>query len=202
MYNSRKRGEKVFSRLVQRINREQRGITGLETAIILIAFVMVASVLAYVVLSAGLFSSQKAKEAIHAGLAETRSTVDVKGNVLAKVSDNVVTEVYFTVGSVSGGEAIDFTDTSEGNNVVIISYNDDYQYISSVNWTMRKLTAMNDDNLLDENELFQITVDLSGVSANLTAYKTFALEVKPPKGAVLTVERTIPAKVNDIINLY
>ena len=192
----------MFSRLVRKINREQQGITGLETAIILIAFVMVASVLAYVVLSAGLFSSQKAKEAIHAGLAETRSTVDVKGNVLAKVSDNVVTEVYFTVGSVLGGEAVDFTDTSEGNNVVIISYNDDYQYISSVNWTLEKLTTMNNDNLLDENELFQITVGLSGVSANLTAYKSFALEVKPPKGAVLNIERTIPAKMSDIINLY
>ncbi len=36
--------------------KQQRGITGIETAIILIAFVIVASVFAYVVLSAGLFS--------------------------------------------------------------------------------------------------------------------------------------------------
>ena len=34
---------------------DERGITGLETAIILIAFVVVASVFAYAVLTAGLF---------------------------------------------------------------------------------------------------------------------------------------------------
>ena len=51
-------------RLVRRIEKEQQGITGIETAIILIAFVIVASVFSYVVLSAGLFSTQKAKEVV------------------------------------------------------------------------------------------------------------------------------------------
>ena len=37
--------------------RDQRGITGLETAIVLIAFVVVASVFAFAVLSTGLLSS-------------------------------------------------------------------------------------------------------------------------------------------------
>jgi len=68
-------------RLVRRAKDDQSGITGLETAIILIAFVMVASVLAYVVLTAGLFSSQKAKEAVHAGLEEVESTMELKGSV-------------------------------------------------------------------------------------------------------------------------
>ncbi|MCI0880381.1 MAG: flagellin, partial [Chloroflexi bacterium] len=36
--------------------RDQRGITGLETAIVLIAFVVVASVFAFAVLSTGLLS--------------------------------------------------------------------------------------------------------------------------------------------------
>ena len=45
--------------------RGEKGITGLETAIILIAFVVVASVFAYTVLSAGLFASQKQGFDIH-----------------------------------------------------------------------------------------------------------------------------------------
>ncbi|MCK4273982.1 MAG: hypothetical protein KAW90_03740, partial [Dehalococcoidales bacterium] len=61
----------MIKRLLKRIREKQEGITGLETAIILIAFVIVASVFAYVVLSAGLFSSQKAKEAVNAGLQST-----------------------------------------------------------------------------------------------------------------------------------
>ena len=39
----------------------QRGITGLETAIILIAFVVVASVFAFTVISTGIFTSETSK---------------------------------------------------------------------------------------------------------------------------------------------
>ncbi|MEE8471631.1 MAG: archaellin/type IV pilin N-terminal domain-containing protein [Dehalococcoidia bacterium] len=73
----------MIKRLLGRIFREEKGITGLETAIILIAFVVVAAVFAYTVLSAGLFSSQKGQEAVYAGLEETRSTMEMKGSVVA-----------------------------------------------------------------------------------------------------------------------
>src|SRR5512142_1887967 len=56
---------------------DERGITGLETAIILIAFVVVAAVFAFVVLSTGLFSSERGKEAVYAGLAKTRGTMEL-----------------------------------------------------------------------------------------------------------------------------
>ena len=45
-----------FTRGLRNLHRRQRGMTGLETAIILIAFVSVASVLAFSVLSAVIFS--------------------------------------------------------------------------------------------------------------------------------------------------
>jgi len=197
-------------RLTRRIEKNQQGITGIETAIILIAFVIVASVFAYVVLSAGLFSSQKAKEAIYAGLEEARSTIELKGNIYGKMENSVLTEVYFTVGTTTGGDAIDFTDTSSANstNLVVISYSDAYQVFPTINWTMTKLNTTDPDNLLDPNELFQITVDLSCVSANATdeqkpgPYHKFQMEVKPPVGAILTIERTIPARVDQIVNLY
>ena len=54
---------------------DQRGITGLETAIVLIAFVVVSSVFAFAALSTGLFSSDKAKETIQAGLADAQDDV-------------------------------------------------------------------------------------------------------------------------------
>ena len=188
-------------RLIQRINRDQEGITGLETAIILIAFVIVASVFAYVVLSAGLFSAQKAKEAVYAGLEETRATIEVKGDIIAKMESGVVKEIYFTVGTRPGAEPVDFTDTSNSTNKLIISFQDQYQRFSTVNWTVQKLTTINADNLLDPNELFQITVDLSNTD-NVGAYHTFTLEVKPPVGAVFPLERTIPARVSQYVNLH
>lgn len=197
-------------RFVKRVFRNQRGITGIETAIILIAFVIVASVFAYVALSAGLFSTQKAKEAIHAGLDEAKSTIEVKGNVYGKMESGVLTEVYFTLATTTGGDMIDFTDTSStnGSNKVVISYSDAYRIFPTVNWTMTKLNTTTTDNLLDKNELFMITVDLNCVSINATEeqkpgpYHRFQLEVKPPVGAVLILERTVPARIDQIVNLY
>jgi len=199
----------MLMRLVERLRNDQSGITGLETAIILIAFVMVASVLAYVVLTAGLYSSQKAKEAVHAGLEEVSATVELKGNVIAKMEGGYVTEVYLSMGTHPGSDGIDFTDTSGGNNKVIISYSDEYNQYPALDWTLTKLTSTDNDTMLDPYELFQITVDLSGVSDNASSddeklgpYHEFMLEVKPPTGAILAIERTVPARVNQIVNLY
>ena len=61
----------------------QKGITGLETAIVLIAFVVVASVFAFTILSAGVFSSEANKQTIHAGLKETRTGLRQHGSAFA-----------------------------------------------------------------------------------------------------------------------
>jgi flagellin FlaB len=202
-------GGTMTYRFLRRLKGGQAGITGIETAIILIAFVIVASVFAYVVLSAGLFSTQKAKEAIYSGLDETRNTIELKGDVLGKMESGILTEVQFTIGTAPNGGSLDFTPPSSGNtSLVVISYSDAYQVFPSVNWTLEKLNTTTADNLLDKNELFQITVDLSCVSANATdeekpgPYHTFRLEVKPPVGAVLPIERTIPGRVDEIVTLY
>jgi archaellin len=105
---------------------------------------------------------------------------------------------------------VDFTPPTSGNytNKVVISYSDAYQLFPSLNWTLTKLNTANLDNILDNNELFMITVDLTNVSANVTddkkprPYHRFSLEIKPPVGAVLVLERTIPARVDEVINLY
>jgi archaeal flagellin FlaB len=186
----------------------EKGITGIETAIILIAFVIVASVFAYVVLTAGLFSTQKANEAVHAGLDEAQNSIEVKGNVYGEMIGGILDKVYLTVATTMGGDQIDFTDTSNNTNLVTISYADDYQIYNSVNWTLTKINAGNGDNLLDKNELFLLTIDLGCVADGAAlpaeqpgAYHKFNLEIKPPSGAVLVLERTIPARVNSIVSL-
>lgn len=101
--------------LLNRIHRNERGITGLETAIILIAFIVVASVFAYTVLSAGLFSSQKAEETVHSGIASTQATLALSGgNVIAYKGtangDECVAKLSFTVSNaLEGGKAVDLT---------------------------------------------------------------------------------------------
>jgi flagellin FlaB len=192
-----------MKRLLRRIRQHQEGITGLETAIILIAFVIVASVFAYVVLSAGLFSSQKAKEAVNAGVQSTMSTVEPKGNMVAKMESGVVTELYFCVGIPAAGSPVDFTPATGNTSTLIISYSDADNLLPSVNWTIEKLATINSDNLLDPNELFQVTVIIPTTgNVSVGPYDSFALEVKPPNGPVLPIERTVPGRVSQYVNLH
>ena len=55
--------------------------TGLEAAIVLIAFVVVASVFSYVVLGAGFFTTQKAQETVYRGVEQSTTNVQLVGNV-------------------------------------------------------------------------------------------------------------------------
>ena len=108
----------MLKRFFKRTHASQKGITGLETAIILIAFVVVAAVFAYTVLSAGLFGSQESSEAIYSGLQETQSTLEIKGSVIGFESDAAGTlgHVKFTLANAIGGEAINFTQPTDADN--------------------------------------------------------------------------------------
>jgi flagellin FlaB len=191
-------------RLLGRIRQNQEGLTGLTTAIILIAFVIVASVFAYVVLSAGLFSSQKSKEAVNNGIQSTMATVEIRGNIIAHMVNSEVTDISFCVGVPEAGSPVDFTPPSgNGTQRVVVAYSDAKNYLPSVNWTVERLSWGNDDYLLDPNELFQVTVFIP-TSGNISigSYDSFSLEIKPPDGPVLTVERTMPSRVSQYINLH
>jgi len=70
--------------LIQKGHRHtHRGIIGIESAIVLIAFVIVAAALAFVVLNMGFSTTQKAKTTIVSTLAEAGSTLEVEGKVIA-----------------------------------------------------------------------------------------------------------------------
>src|SRR5512136_2064980 len=104
--------------MLKRFLNHEKGITGLETAIILIAFVVVAAVFAYTALSAGLFATQKSQEAVYSGLTEAQSTLELRGGVIATangtgVQGGVVKQISFIVANVLGGEPIDFTEPTQ-----------------------------------------------------------------------------------------
>ena len=82
--------------LIRKTNRDERGITGLETAIILIAFVVVATVFAFVVLTTGIFSAERGKETVFAGLAKARGTMEVRGGVVVSDDDVAIVQTGIT----------------------------------------------------------------------------------------------------------
>ena len=82
-----------------------RGIVGIEAAIVLIAFVIVAAALAFVVLNMGFTSTQKAKTAIIAALNEAGSAIQVSGKITATgdVLDQRINTTNIPIKIVSGG---------------------------------------------------------------------------------------------------
>ena len=188
--------------------QDESGITALETAIILIAFVVVAAVFAFTILSAGTVSTEKGKAAIFSGLEEVSSSLELRGSVLA--TDNVtgtvgtgkVKNIVFTVGNVAGGSALDLTDATAGNNKVVIDYRDPVTSHPGLKWSVSWPVRHDSDDLLEDGELAQITIDLTD-SANgidLGPDTTFAIEVKPPRGGVLLIEKTTPSFIDQVID--
>jgi flagellin FlaB len=212
-----KGGSEMLKGLNKTLRRDERGITGLETAIILIAFVVVASVFAYTVLSAGIFSSQKGQEAVYAGLSEARATMEIKGSMFAKGNETgngtgnyTVYQASFTLTNAMKGQAIDLTPNDGGNNthVTIISYTDRLQHVSDLLWSVDWIGKNNGDNLLEQDEQAVVTVDLStgGPPNNLTTnpgiYDSFTIEVKPVTGASLILNRTLPGRIDPVMDLH
>jgi flagellin FlaB len=85
-------------------NSNEEGFTGLEAAIVLIAFIVVASVFAYVVLGAGFFTTQKAQETVYRGIEQSTTNVQLVGNVygLASNAAEGIDQIRFTIGLVPG----------------------------------------------------------------------------------------------------
>jgi len=190
----------MLKKLGGKMQRDERGITGLETAIILIAFVVVASVFAYTVLSAGIFSAQKGQEAVYTGLQQARSTLELKGDVVATANATAVTQVIFSVSNALDGEAIDLTDTT-GTNVTVISYSSSGNRTEELSWTASPQGWGDSDALLEAGEMFEITVDMTTAGETIGTYHTFTLEVKPPVGSALIIERTTPAALDTVMIL-
>ena len=179
----------------------------METAIVLIAFVVVSSVFAFAALSTGLFSSDKAKETISAGLAEARGTLELKGSVIAKVSgttgaSGVVTTMEFQLSNAAAGEAIDMT---PGNTV--IKYSDNTQTVNmngGNEFTATNIASFGDnDKLLEIGEVFEVVlINMTGqLDTDLGTSTDFTLEVIPPSGAVLFIGRRTPVSLEASNNL-
>jgi flagellin FlaB len=181
--------------------REEKGITGLETAIVLIAFVVVAAVFAFVVLSTGLFSSERGKETVYAGLAKTRGSMELTGGFIATSDGTKLTNFTFDLTLAAGGDSVNLTPTDTTNRTVI-SYADSAVQNNNLTYTTTVITG-DTDKMLEPGELLEIGIDLSQDAAIVVGTnKTFTLEIKPPQGSYLVVQRTTPASISGtILNL-
>ena len=181
--------------------REERGITGLETAIVLIAFVVVAAVFSFVVLSTGLFSSERGKETVYAGLQKTRGSMALTGGVIATSDGTAVTDITFGLTLAAGGDAVNL-DQTDTNNRTVISYIDNAVNTPDMAYTTTEIVG-DGDSLLEAGELAEVAIDMTAeCGCTINSNETFTMEVKPPTGSYLVVTRTTPASLAEtIVNL-
>ena len=88
-----------------------KGLTGIETAIILIAIVLVAAAFAFIVLNMGFSATQKAGEVITKGTKAASSSLEVAGTVLAEQKDGKEYIIIFVKTGI-GGMPVDANRTS------------------------------------------------------------------------------------------
>lgn len=131
--------------------------------------------------------------------------MELKGGVIIEAetfgTTAAATTIAFQVSNAAGGEAIDLTPGK-----TIIKYTDPSQSkmfvtdSSSNGFTSTGLGDADSDKLLERNEVYEIKLTGLATTAttndNLTndllVNTTFSLEIIPPRGAVLFIERSTP----------
>jgi archaellin len=156
-------------------SERQQGITGLETAIILIAFMFIVSAFAFTVLSTGIFSPERSKDTAYAGLSEARSSLVTRGSfggLAGKVSTTEAPYKFsFVVASAIGSsDPIDltppYTATIPGQTRTSFrglhtgsrfNYPDINNFLYDIPRTVSFIGNSNSENLLDDDEKAEAT---------------------------------------------
>jgi archaeal flagellin FlaB len=186
--------------------KDDRAFTGLESAIVLTAFVVVAAVFSYVVLGAGFTTSDTAKKTIDEGVKQTTSSVELAGDVIAKEGstqgtiDTVIVPLQLTAGQ----SPVDIgADSTAG--VLVVSYADSAMYSESVVWTPKFVGNSDGDDLLEQHEKVQLEITVPTgarlLTANTTTNSEFRLEIKPKVGAIVPITRVTPAGIDPVMVL-
>jgi flagellin FlaB len=197
-----------LNRLPKLIKGES-GLTGLETAIILIAFVTVAAVFAYSTLSAGFFATQKESETIYGGLDQSRTNMEGIGAIIATSTDNMtVSSVRLSIRNGVAGKPMDLTpNDGTGQNKVVISLTSSETFYNDIRWSCVPVGNHNGNYILEPGEQFDILLDMNGLGGtylnpSLGKYDTLTIQLKPALGSTLTIERSLPSQIKPVMNLW
>jgi flagellin FlaB len=175
----------------------RRGIVGIESAIVLIAFVIVAAALAFVVLNMGFFTSQQSKLVMQRGLGEASSALELDGTFVAAVDTTAQNIVYAwaPVKLSSGQHKVDLTPTK-----TIVSYWSPDKGLTITNaYLIAILTPITDTSKIQDivDEILSQTVSgAKGTVTRLDNINDYAVYVGLPEDV------TEDTQVSDLLNKY
>ena len=194
-------------RMKNYVFKNKKGFTGLEAAIVLIAFVTVAAIFSYVMLGAGFFTAQKGKQSVDTGVKQASSALELDGQYIYLIANTTgssgdVREIYFYVTLTAGGTPVDLNNT-----VLAIRWEDDYVQIpfndTNKLWYYECIVG-DHDNLLELHEKYKITINITAIKRDYPhvvypkVNDIITIELKPPVGAPLIISKMIPPSVQNI----
>jgi flagellin FlaB len=194
------------------LRKRSRGIVGIEAAIVLIAFVVIAASMAYVVINMGFFAAQKAKSTIDKGLQEATSALELDGFVTGKTNSSNAAVTYLAIPlKLSVGQ--DQVDLASNSVVVAVqcgnfSLANVYSGVSTSNDSslanlMASVTGepnatcfiynsqFSTDTALKQNAKAYLIINL-GNTYGLVSYTKVKIEIRTGRGAALMIMREIP----------
>lgn len=180
------------------------GFTGLEAAIVLIAFVVVAAVFSYVILGAGFMVTQKTQNVIISSVAQVGSTVVPVGGLYGTGSGNCIASVNFSVTLSAGGMPSDFDRA-----VLVFSNSTTVETLERGTWgtlpapgqwtvTSVQNEVGRSNHELEAGEQFQIS---AVPSSPLCRDGSFLLELRPASGVALEIRGSVPHTIGEVNRL-
>ena len=195
----------------------RRGLTGLETAIILVAFVITATAFSFVVLNMGMMSADQAQSVISSSIEESSAALQMDTDIIGTFANTTgaqsaicLTKATFYIRLSQGDTPIDMDDSK-----VVITYTNPRCHTSvyDTNGTITTITSVtgDGDSMLEAGEKFKVVIDFTQidkatvdpVQADMNnvythPYEELRIEIQPSGGAKLSVERVIP-QVSNIV---
>ena len=173
--------------------------TGLEAAIVLIAFVVVAAVFSYVVLGAGFFTAQKSQETVYKSVEQATSNIQLVGNVygLASSPSSGINSIEFTIALTPGAPTADLTKMTvvfSSDTVSPITYYYGGAVADATHFSAVKTGTTTATPAMLQNDQIMIQINLG--SAALTENKRYNLEIRPIAGSAYTLSRMTGATIS------
>jgi flagellin FlaB len=176
-------------------NHSQEAFTGLEAAIVLIAFVVVAAVFSYVVLGAGFFTTQKAQETIYKSVEQSTTNLLLIGNVygLSSTPTSGIDEIKLSIGLAPGAPTIDLSKlkvvfSTPNTTPIILSVG---STATQTTFTAKESGAGSSFSSMSQNQQIEINFLVSPVPVNTR----INIEIRPGVGAALPFSKTTPATI-------
>jgi flagellin FlaB len=199
-----------WKKTLKNFAKQKRAIVGLEAAIILIAFVIIAAVFSFMVINQGVFATERGKTVIQEGLKQASTPLAVDGTMFVKTAVDGANVTGLLMPLKAYG--VKYVAMWENTTVVTLkvganAWANVYEGVDSSNQTGDSFSGMlagvtedraklyiqnsNGDETLDSNEKGYLLISLSAANA-ASVRAQINVEIRLEKTAPLSIEFNIP----------